>query len=338
MRLTEFNSLKLIARGGSCFVFTANLNGRKIVIKALATPLRSSREVKAFLQHTSLLCSLKSRYIVRHYFGFLEKGYPRLATELCSYGDLNKLLVKNQQMAPGAAVLLCRQMTEALQYLHDAGIVHSDICSANVLVGSRLSLKLGDLGLARGPGALDEFRKGVGHSRYLPPKEEQEGGSTKETDVFQLGLVFLKILLGRKLPREGPKWEELRNDFVCEDERLGKVVTGMLRRNPKKRMKVGEVKEELKKVHEKLLEGVRDRKHRSELFRINKPDFVVEKELSFTKVDEEQNGFSENHLVKDSMSYDQNDGQNNTFQLSDSFESDVVGDKIKPRNLMDSFE
>lgn len=107
----------------------------------------------------------------------------------------------------GEAVILIRQLLDALEAVHRHGIVHRDLKPSNVLLDAGGRAVLTDFGLARpeqesqgltSDGAI------VGTPAYMAP--EQAAGQPERigpwTDLYSIGIVFFEMLTGR-LPFEG---------------------------------------------------------------------------------------------------------------------------------------
>ena len=100
-------------------------------------------------------------------------------------------------------------VTEALEFAHEAKIIHRNIGPGNILVrSSDRTVKLGDLMLAK---ALDESgteritRPGevVGDLRYLSPEQlSGEQPVDERADIYSLGATLYAVLTGRP-PFEG---------------------------------------------------------------------------------------------------------------------------------------
>ena len=96
-----------------------------------------------------------------------------------------------------------RQMAEALNAAHAAGITHGDVKPENILVRKDEYVKLVDFGLATnvvmtstdaGAGLL------AGTLRYLSPEQLKGETSSQASDVFSLGLVLYEMTTGSRTP------------------------------------------------------------------------------------------------------------------------------------------
>lgn len=64
-------------------------------------------------------------------------------------GDLKSLLSVHGYLEENAAVFYCAEITLALQYLHEHGIIHRDIKPDNMLLSATGHVKLTDFGLSK---------------------------------------------------------------------------------------------------------------------------------------------------------------------------------------------
>lgn len=64
-------------------------------------------------------------------------------------GDLKSLLAVSGYFDESISKFYCAEITLALQYLHEHGIVHRDIKPDNMLVASSGHIKLTDFGLSK---------------------------------------------------------------------------------------------------------------------------------------------------------------------------------------------
>jgi hypothetical protein len=108
---------------------------------------------------------------------------------------------------------------EALQGVHDAGILHRDLKPANVLVTPGGRPRILDFGLARGE-ALGETmtRSGVvlGTPRYVSPEQVAGAPVDNRADLYAVGVMLFEALAGRA-PHVADSVQTLFNAKVFED-------------------------------------------------------------------------------------------------------------------------
>ena len=105
------------------------------------------------------------------------------------------------------ALPVVRQMAAALQAAHDAGIVHRDFKSSNVILvpakgGPRVVVT--DFGLARAPTDGADSSSGsltgsglVGTPYYMAPEQVRGGKIGPSADLYALGIVLYEMVTGR---------------------------------------------------------------------------------------------------------------------------------------------
>ena len=136
-----------------------------------------------------------------------------LSMELLRGTTLSDHLKAKGRLSAAEALPLVRQMCAALEAAHEAGVVHRDFKSANVvLCGSagKLRVVVTDFGLARRPctgegqteTSLTAPGKLVGTPEYMAPEQIEGRELSAATDLYALGLVMYEMLTGT-LPFRG---------------------------------------------------------------------------------------------------------------------------------------
>eukprot|EP00758_Cryptobia_borreli_P018882 Tbor_TRINITY_DN75_c0_g1::TRINITY_DN75_c0_g1_i1::g.15098::m.15098 len=119
-----------------------------------------------------------------------------MAMELCSGGELTKLLENNNVVFTEKQIAtIMREVLRGLNYLHTNGCIHRDIKSDNILVSSDGTLKIGDFGFAAS--MLVNKRKSVVGTPYWMAPEVAEGREyTFAADVWSMGIFMIELCDG----------------------------------------------------------------------------------------------------------------------------------------------
>jgi serine/threonine-protein kinase len=105
---------------------------------------------------------------------------------------------------PEAALSLLEQMAAGLETAHEAGVIHADLKSENVmLVADRHAAcaVITDFGLAEDHDGLATRMRGsrpflAGTIGYMAPERLSGGPATRASDIYALGVVLFEMLTG----------------------------------------------------------------------------------------------------------------------------------------------
>ncbi|OJJ05362.1 hypothetical protein ASPVEDRAFT_55267 [Aspergillus versicolor CBS 583.65] len=155
---------------------------------------------ESLMQEIGLLMSVSHRNLLCLKDTFDESDGVYLVLELAPQGELFNMIISKQKFTENETRHIFLQLFEGLKYLHDRGIVHRDIKPENILVADdKLSVKLGDFGLAKIIGE-DSFTTTLcGTPSYVAPEILQETRRrkyTKAVDIWSLGVVLYICLCG----------------------------------------------------------------------------------------------------------------------------------------------
>lgn len=177
--------------------------GRKVALKFLPFGASVGPEAKQrFLHEARTAAALNHPNIVTIYevgeFG--DRSY--IAMEYVEGRSLKDLIVV--EGLPMERVLeLGVQIAEGLAKAHQAGIVHCDIKSDNILVNADGQAKILDFGLAQLKGASGFGPEtSAGTPGYMSPEQAEGGELDSRTDLFSFGIVLYEMVTSR-LPFTG---------------------------------------------------------------------------------------------------------------------------------------
>ena len=142
-----------------------------------------------------------------------------LTMELLDGETLSDYLKRDGRLSADEALPLIRQMTEGLDALHQAEIVHRDFKPGNVMLirseTAGVRAVITDFGLARKLSsetgidtAVSNTGQILGTPDYMAPEQLTGKEVTPATDVYALGLVLYEMLTGEKPFREGEPLEK----------------------------------------------------------------------------------------------------------------------------------
>jgi len=206
----------IVARPRSGIVFRASdlrHQGRTVALKVFRPDyFKDPRGAKRFLRAMRTTIPLEHEHLVRVHAAGRTRGLCFTASEFVDGESVSQMI----RRIGVAGMLDWRNawhiavgVAEALEFAHEAKIVHRNIGPSNILVRSAdRCVKLGDLMLAK---ALDQTydekitRSGevVGDLRYLSPEQlSGEQPIDARADIYSLGATLYAVLTGRA-PFEG---------------------------------------------------------------------------------------------------------------------------------------
>jgi hypothetical protein len=125
----------------------------------------------------------------------LVGGVPYLVMEYVSGPTLAEILERTGPLRIGTMLAVVERVADALQALHDAGVVHRDIKPSNILIDDAGHAFLTDFGLTCIAGARSAL-SACGTPAYMAP-ELFEGEASFRTDVYALAMTVYQMLTGQ---------------------------------------------------------------------------------------------------------------------------------------------
>lgn len=207
----RYQIIEKIGEGGMGAVFLAEdlRLKRKVAIKRMqvmgkASDLEKFR--KRFESEALEMASFQHPHIVNvHDFGHDEEEVY-LVLEYMAGGSLSTQLKKRGNLPVHEAAALVYPLAEALNEIHQRGLVHRDVKPSNILFDQYGNPKLSDFGIVKmvaGDDAKTVTDSGaaLGTPAYMAP-ELIAGNLSPSVDLYALGAVFYEMVTGQR-PYQG---------------------------------------------------------------------------------------------------------------------------------------
>ncbi len=155
----------------------------------------------------AILMSLRHRNVVQAFdHGLTTRGEQFIVMELVEGPGLNFLIETRNASLNGKRVDYLVQTADGLEYAHQHGFLHRDICPRNIMVDPEGTVKLIDFGLSI-PYRPEFCKPGnrTGTPNYLAPELIKRVTTDHRVDLFALGVTAYEVFTG-ELP-----WEKSRS-------------------------------------------------------------------------------------------------------------------------------
>ncbi|HWE88523.1 MAG TPA: serine/threonine-protein kinase, partial [Pseudonocardiaceae bacterium] len=179
-----------------------------------------------------------------------DRGEPFVVMELLPARSLAELVRRHGPLGPAQLALVADAVAAALDAAHRHGIIHRDVKPGNVLVGDDGQVKLTDFGIARNVADTTMTGHGLvlGTPTFTAPEVIRDDVVTPAADLWGLGVTLFAAVEGRPPFAEGTMLATANAVVEGElprpatDAPLADVITGLMERDPTRRMSLVEVR------------------------------------------------------------------------------------------------
>ncbi|GAA2229183.1 MULTISPECIES: serine/threonine-protein kinase [Kitasatospora] len=207
---SEVGGYRLITRlgaGGMGRVYLAHTpGGRPVAVKVVRPELAEDAEFRRrFAQEVANARRIHGLYTAQVVDAGVDAATPWLATAYVPGPSLQQVVQLHGPLPERTVLLLMAGVAEALQVIHDAGVVHRDLKPANVLVAAD-GPRVIDFGIARAADASALTGTGIqiGSPGFMAPEQAMGAPATSATDIFALGALAVHIAGGTPPFGNGP--------------------------------------------------------------------------------------------------------------------------------------
>ncbi len=208
-------------------------------LKMVRPSNRPYSEVQAeWAREQSRLFVLRHPNVVYIYDSFEQDHLFYLALERCDHALKDML---GTPMQEGLVLEMTRQLLAAVAFLHDNEVVHDDLHAGNVLIThtDRPTVKISDFGISNELRGMAAVRPNVVHHAIMAPEILATGYTSRQSDLYQVGLLLYWMLAGEPAIQMDVPYQELVRQVAEGEPRrraeqlgtpFGDLIAKMLRR------------------------------------------------------------------------------------------------------------
>jgi len=193
--------------------------------------------------------------------------------EYVDYGSLEDWINEQKKFSEDEIKKILKEISNAINFLHNNNIVHRDIKPSNILVRnkdvSNIDLILTDFGISSilPPGLSSNFSESSGVTFAYSAPELFSNYVTKTCDYWSLGIILYELLMGEN-PFKDKSYHVIFNILLTEnrpviipnnlDQKWKILLRGLLQRNYKKRFGYQEINEWFENKYDILEEKIKE--------------------------------------------------------------------------------
>src|SRR5580692_897025 len=217
--------------------------GRAVAVKVVHPELARDPEfMRRFRREVEAAEAVSGAYTAPVVGAGPDDSPPWLATAYVAGPSLAELVARSGPLPEAAVWRLAGGLIEALQAIHDRGLVHRDLKPGNILIAAD-GPRVIDFGISRAlhGTALTATRTTMGTPAYMSPEQAESREIGPASDVFSLGSVLGFAATG-KAPFDGGDMMSVIYRIVHGEPGLGPVppalaglIAGCLAKDPASR-------------------------------------------------------------------------------------------------------
>ncbi|XP_012672519.2 mitogen-activated protein kinase kinase kinase 4 isoform X2 [Clupea harengus] len=188
-------------------------SGELMAMKEIRFQPNDHKTIKETADELKIFEGLKHPNLVRYFGVELHREEMYIFMEYCDEGTLEE--VSRLGLQEHVIRLYSKQITTAINVLHEHGIVHRDIKGANIFLTSSGLIKLGDFGCSvklknNAQTMPGEVNSTLGTAAYMAPEvitRAKGEGHGRAADIWSLGCVLIEMVTGKR------PWHEYEHNF-----------------------------------------------------------------------------------------------------------------------------
>jgi len=218
----RFEIIESIHRSGMSTVFKAidRKTGQTVAVKvplmnleadpAFYSRFEREEEIGKILDHPGILKIIPVE----------QKSRPYIVMEYVKGQTLDRLMQTVGILPIADTLKIASRLCDALQYMHDHGVIHRDMKPSNIMLCDDGTLRIMDFGIAKTEAmrriTFGGFSPTMGTPDYMAPEQIKGKRGDQRTDIYSLGAILYEMFTGQ-VPFQGPNVYAVMNARLVGD-------------------------------------------------------------------------------------------------------------------------
>jgi serine/threonine-protein kinase len=209
-----------LGEGGMGVVYRARdtILDEPVAVKVISSGIAAQADSLERLKREVVMARRVSHPNVCRIFDIGEsEGIHYVSMELIEGQTLSDLLTRSGRLTPTQALPIILQILEALAAAHRVNVVHRDLKPDNVMITPDGQAVIMDFGLSMASDTQRMTQAGavLGSPQYMSPEQVAGSGVDLRCDLYAVGVIMFRMLLGR-LPFDSAKLVEVLRGHLQE--------------------------------------------------------------------------------------------------------------------------
>uniref|UniRef100_A0AAQ5YYW1 non-specific serine/threonine protein kinase n=1 Tax=Amphiprion ocellaris TaxID=80972 RepID=A0AAQ5YYW1_AMPOC len=181
-------------------VYKAKNKETGVLAAAKVIETKCEEELEDYMVEIDILAKCDHRYIVKLLDAFYHDNKLWIMIEFCPGGAVDATMLElDRGLTEPQIKVVCRQMLEALDYLHSMKIIHRDLKAGNILLMLDGDIKLADFGVsAKNTKTLQRRDSFIGTPYWMAPEvvmceTMKDAPYDYKADIWSLGITLIEL-------------------------------------------------------------------------------------------------------------------------------------------------
>ncbi|XP_053680451.1 serine/threonine-protein kinase par-1 [Anopheles nili] len=252
IRVGFYEIEKTIGKGNFAVVKLARhrITKNEVAIKIIDKSQLDPSNLQKVYREVEIMKRLDHPHVIKLYQVMETQSMIYIVSEYASQGEIFDYIAKYGRLNERAARNKFWQILSAVEYCHNKGIVHRDLKAENLLLDSKMDIKIADFGFSNFYKKGELLATWCGSPPYAAPEVfEGKRYTGPEIDIWSLGVVLYVLVCGA-LPFDGSTLQSLRDRVLSGRFRIPffmssdceSLIRKMLVLDPSRRFSIDQIK------------------------------------------------------------------------------------------------